>query len=76
MLASPSHSGSAYTYAYEGAMGIKGLPAGNYLLAWFDTVTGRTVTHDNVSFAGGDAAWEKPPGFGGELALYVKPRGR
>ncbi|MDO8544246.1 MAG: hypothetical protein Q7S40_27725 [Opitutaceae bacterium] len=65
----------AYTYAYEGAMGLKGLRAGNYRLLWLDTVTGKSVTRDQVSVSGGEAAWQKPAELGNELALYVKRHG-
>jgi hypothetical protein len=72
VLASTHDSYIAYTYAYEGAMGIKGLRAGKYKLLWLDTVSGKTATRDNVSVAGSDASWEKPEEFGSELAVYVK----
>jgi hypothetical protein len=75
VLASPAHSCIAYTYAYEGAMGIKDLPAGNYRLMWLDTVSGQIATQESVSFAGGEARWDKPAGFGSEVALHVKPHG-
>jgi hypothetical protein len=75
VLASPGHSCIAYTYAYDAAMGIEDLPAGSYRLMWLDTVSGQTVTRENVSVAGGEARWEKPSGFGNEVALYVKRHG-
>jgi hypothetical protein len=75
VLASPNHSCLAYTYAYEAAMGVKDLPAGNYRIMWLDTVSGQSVTQDSVSVTSGEARWEKPAGFGSEVALYVKPLG-
>jgi hypothetical protein len=75
VLASTHDSYIAYTYAYEGAMGIKGLRAGNYKLLWLDTESGKTATRDNVSVAGNDAFWEKPEGFGSEVAVYAKRQG-
>jgi hypothetical protein len=74
VLAGPD-SYIAYTYAYEGAMGLKDVRAGNYRLLWMDTVTGETVTVDHVTVGGGDAAWQKPAEFGNEVALYVKRHG-
>jgi hypothetical protein len=75
VLASTHESYIAYTYAYEGAMGIKGVRAGKYKLLWVDTVNGKTATRDNVPVAGGDASWEKPEGFSSELAVYAKRQG-
>lgn len=72
VLASPQDSYIAYTYAYEGAMGLKGLRAGNYRLLWLDTVSGRTVVVERASVSGGDVAWQKPAELGNEVALYVR----
>ena len=75
VLASTAGTDIAYTYAYEGAMGIKGLQAGKYNLLWLDTVTGKIEKQDNVPVGGGDPSWTKPAGFGNEVALYVKRQG-
>jgi hypothetical protein len=72
VLASPAHTYIAYTYAYSGAMGLKGLAAGRYSLRWLDTVSGQGVTQDRVWVAASETAWEKPPALGTELALYVQ----
>lgn len=61
----------AYTYAKEGAMGLKELRAGTYRLLWLDTVTGKSVTREQVSGSGGEAAWQNPSELGNELALYI-----
>jgi hypothetical protein len=74
VLASPENSCIAYTYAYDGAMAVAGLAAGTYKVMWLDTVSGQIVTQDNVAFAGGEAGWQKPAGFGNEVALYLKPQ--
>ena len=71
VLANPGCSYIAYTYEYERAMGIKDLTNGLYTLMWFDTVTGETVTMNDVSVAAGDAEWQKPSSMSKEIALYV-----
>ena len=75
VLASPSHSCIAYTYAYEGAMGVKDLPAGKYDLLWLDCEKGTLVAQQGVE-ARVDAGWTKPDGFGGEVAVYIKRAAR
>jgi hypothetical protein len=71
VLANPGSSYIAYTYDYEHAMGIKNMTAGYYTLMWFDTVSGKTVTRNNVFVTMGEAEWQKPDSLGKEIALYI-----
>jgi hypothetical protein len=73
ILAGPSGSYIAYTYACTAPMGVTRLDPGTYDLLWFDTVSGTSVRQKGVSVPPGDTTWPKPDGLGGEIALYVCP---
>ena len=74
VLARPGQSYIAYTYAYEGEMGVKGMTAGTYDLLWFDTASGDEVKETGIQVEWGDATWQKPEELGNEIALYIKRR--
>ncbi len=71
VLASEAGSYIAYSNSAAQDMGLRGVPAGTYLLRWFDTVDG-DIVEQVVAVAAGDQTWPKPPGIGPEAALYVK----
>ncbi|MCU0916484.1 MAG: hypothetical protein MUC88_18250 [Planctomycetes bacterium] len=71
VLANDAGSYIAYTNDATQDMGIGNLPAGTYLLRWFDTVDGDTV-EQMVALTAGDQAWPRPASIGPEAALYVK----
>jgi len=76
VLAAPGESYIAYTYDYDGAMGIEGIPDGAYELRWLDTADGDEVTErvDIASSAEGEqgvATFSKPESFGAEVALSI-----
>jgi hypothetical protein len=71
VLASPPDSYIAYTYDYDGPMGIKSMTAGTYDLMWFDTVDGDTVIQTGVYVTSGDVTWSKPNSMSNEIALYI-----
>jgi hypothetical protein len=75
VLANPGRSYIAYSYNYSGPMGVKDLPAGEYELIWFDTISGRSETRSGIQIEAGEATWSKPGSFGIEIALFVKRRG-
>ena len=75
VLASPGDSHIAYASARTGAMGVKGLQPGTYLLQWMDAVTGRTIDQPEVRVEADDSAWVPPEGIGNEAALWVRRTG-
>ncbi|MCH7920668.1 MAG: serine hydrolase [Planctomycetes bacterium] len=73
LLASPHHSYIAYALAPQGGkMGIANLPAGRYVLTWFDCVAGSAMQSGHVQAVDADAVWRKPAQMGDEVALYVR----
>jgi hypothetical protein len=71
VLASEAGSYIAYTDDAAREMGIRNVPAGVYLLRWFDTTNGNTI-EQVVTAAAGEQTWPRPSGIGPEAALYVK----
>ncbi len=72
VLARPGRSCIAYAAEGRGKLGVADLHAGTYRLRWHDVATGREVVRKNVELAAGEHAWERPAGFGGEVALYLE----
>jgi len=70
VLANPGQAYIAYS-TNAGAMGLKGLTAGNYRFRWLDIPSGTIVQQTNVAVSAGDQSWARPPGIGGEAAVYV-----
>ena len=71
VLADPGTSYLAYTRAV-GALGLADLPAGALTLDWLDTVSGATQSQ-TVASPGGDGFFDRPAGFGNEVALRLAP---
>jgi len=76
VLARPGRSYIAYTPSLQGKIGLKSIRPGRYRFVWYDCATGRTVTQENVTVAGGDQRWDKPESIGSELAVYIRRLGR
>jgi len=62
----------AYTYNYQGNMGLKGLSVGEYDFIWFDTTSGKETGQNGVQVEWGDSTWEKPAELSNEVVLYIK----
>lgn len=71
VLADPGQSYIAYGANGVNQLGLTNMQSGTYQLAWFDPVTGDTVTQEDVTVTAGQNAWSKPAGFGSEVALYL-----
>jgi len=72
VLARPGRSYIAYSPDASRPLGIKQMPAGTYDMRWFDCVTGRQLTRRSVKIQAGDNSWQRPDGFGPEVALYLR----
>ncbi|MDQ1255857.1 MAG: hypothetical protein QG656_451 [Candidatus Hydrogenedentes bacterium] len=72
VLAAPSASYIAYTSDPNGPVTLKEMEAGAYISTWFDPATGKSVTQDCVRIEPGERRWERPAGFDGPAALYVR----
>lgn len=72
VLAQPGRSYIAYSPHLQGKIGLKALTAGTYEFRWFDCATGNYLTPKKVKLGGGNQTWEKPPGIGNELAVYIR----
>jgi hypothetical protein len=72
VLANPGVSYIAYTYDYDGPMGVWRPTAGTFDLLWFDTATGQSVKQAGVPTPPGEAGWTKPDRLGSEIALYAR----
>jgi len=71
VLASDTASFIAYTDDATEEMGLRHVPAGTYLLRWFDTRNGNIVEQVRAIPAG-DQTWPRPARIGPETALYLK----
>jgi hypothetical protein len=72
VLAQPGRSYIAYAPELQGKIGLKNTRAGTYEFRWFDCITGKEITQEEVKVAGGDQSWDKPSGIGNELAVYIR----
>ncbi len=72
VLASPGESYIAFSPDCRRQLGLKGMAAGNYLIRWVDCADHREVTQGQVKADSGNQSWDKPKGFGAEVALYVR----
>ncbi len=72
VLADPGRSYILYSDNAQKALGVKELPGGAYELLWLDTVTGRELREQR--HIGGGELFEKPAGFGQEVALWIRRR--
>ena len=70
VLANPGVAYIAYS-TNSGAMGLKGVTAGDYHFRWLDIPSGTIVQQTNVAVSAGDQSWARPPGIGNEAAVYV-----
>ena len=52
-------------------LGIKDLPNGTYSYNWVDCVDGKQKKIKNTKVQNGNQFWNKPSGFGEEVALYI-----
>ena len=75
VLAAPGDSYMAYAAMPGETLGLKAMQAGIYSLTWYDPATGTTLTQDGVRVHRGGQHWNRPPGFAGTVALYVKRTG-
>lgn len=53
---------------------MKELPPGAFDLLWLDTVTGASVWQRDVKAAANGGMFEKPDGYGDEVAVYIRRR--
>jgi CubicO group peptidase (beta-lactamase class C family) len=72
VLAQPGRSYITYAPELQGKIGLKNIKAGLYKFSWFDCVTGKEITQEEVKVTGGDQSWDKPRGIGNELAVYIR----
>ncbi len=70
VLADPGQAYIAYS-TNGGAMGLKGVIAGDYYFRWLDIPSGTIVQQTNVTVSAGDQSWTRPPGIGSEAAIYI-----
>ena len=71
VLAWPGKSYIAYSSRHSEKLGIRDMTSGIFDLAWYDCVTGKTSRKNNITVSSGHQFWERPPGFGEEVALYL-----
>jgi hypothetical protein len=55
-------------------LGMRGMPAGSYLLKWFDPATGAKATQSATVGADGRGSFVKPAGIGVEAVVYARKR--
>ncbi len=72
VLAAPGASYIAYASTSGETIGLKSMRAGTYSLTWFDPATGKRLTQERVRVSTGEQHWDRPPGFEGAVALYVR----
>ena len=72
VLAVPGDSYIAYASAPGKPVGLKNMSGGTYSLRWFDPLSGRSHLQDSVQVSPGEQHWDRPPGFGNEVALYLR----
>jgi CubicO group peptidase (beta-lactamase class C family) len=72
VLAEPGERYVAYSWAPDGRVGLKQMPAGRYSFEWFDCVAGTFVSQASVHVASGDQLWPRPEGIGDELAVHLR----
>jgi len=72
VLARPGKSYIAYAPQLQGKIGLKNTRAGIYKISWYDCVTSKEVTQEEVNVTGGDQMWDKPSSIGSELAVYIR----
>jgi len=70
MLAKPGQSYIAYTSSGSGAMGVRNLDAGSYLMHWIDPKTGGDI-EETMALESADREFARPPGYGGEAAVHL-----
>ena len=70
VLANPGTAYIAYS-TNAGAMGLKGVVAGDYYFRWLDIPSGTIVQQTNVAVSAGDRSWARPAGIGDEAAVYI-----
>ncbi len=71
VMAKPGHSYIAYSDHLKKSIGIKSMVSEKYNFIWMDTVSGNRVIQKSVSVSAGNQEWEKPFGFGSEVAVYI-----
>jgi hypothetical protein len=71
VLSLPGDSYIAYASALEGQIGLKNMTAGSYEFRWFDCVTGQEL-RQTLAVEKGNQCWNKPDGFGNEVAVYIR----
>jgi CubicO group peptidase (beta-lactamase class C family) len=75
VLADSGRQYVAYSYDCRGSLGLRQMPAGDYELKWFDTVSGEWALEQGVTVPGGQTTFAKPASLGNEVALLVTRRG-
>ncbi len=71
VLAQPGESYIVYSSKRQGNIGLKNIAEGTYSFQWFDCVDGKNFMHTNVKVKTGKHTWQKPEGFGVEIAVYI-----
>jgi hypothetical protein len=71
VLASPGYSYIVYSSIPAKRLGVKNMIPESYHLRWFDCISGQSVEKLNLKISEGNQSWEKPSGFGEEVALYI-----
>jgi len=72
VLAEPGERYVAYSWAPDGRIGLKQMPAGRYSFEWFDCVKGTFVSQASVRVGPGNQLWSRPAGIGDELAVHIR----
>lgn len=76
VLADPGKRYVAYSWAAEGPIGLKQMPAGRYTFEWFDCVRGKFVSQAVFEVTTGDRTWPKPAVIGSEVAVHIRRIGK
>jgi len=71
VLAKPGESYIVYSSKRQENIGLKNIAEGTYSFQWFDCVDGKNFMHTNVKVKTGNHIWQKPEGFGDEIAVYI-----
>ncbi len=75
VLAEPGERYVAYSWAPDGPIGLRQVPAGRYSFEWFDCVAGTFVSQASLQVASGDRLWHRPAGFGVEVVVSIRRDG-
>jgi len=71
-LGSDDVAAIAYTREPTGALGLDGMSVGTVDLLWLDILSGQTFGEVRVPVLDGENSFERPAGFGPEVAVWVQ----